>query len=707
MKADIIADNNTHMDDRMDKVAVFSLKDAVKRSWDNIPYLWPLKGMVASSPLKGYEDLPFQEALRKAFATFYMDDLPDEMLDVNRITMKYCQGFFEKDQATLPMPGRHLGLYKAWSMLAPYDCELTDKLDIPTFIENLPDKKENLIQHCLDLLSIEEEAVEILFIILLASLPGWSAYVHRMVDFSDDTADADVLYDYLALRLSLLLIFYPHCKSWIESRKTQLPENDRVTKYYGQICGAETLYKDWLVRTLETAAKEYSHCSSRKQVQAMCCIDVRSEPFRRELESSGIVETFGFAGFFGLPIHVHDKTHNTSVASCPVLLKPEYKLSLSSKKPQRVAHFFKKLYQSMKYNILSPFALAEAIGIWAGLWIVIRNILPWMKPSHNEYVHLSESCLEKGISIKEQCTLALNILRGCSLTDHFSPVVMLIGHGSQTVNNAYASMLDCGACGGMHGDVNARVAAMILNHKEVRDFLRQHAINIPDETQFIGALHNTTTNQLDILSDQPLTKEQQEGIDSVQLHLSEISRGVIKDKLIKASNWAEVRPEWGLANNASFIIGPRDLTSSIDLQGRSFLHSYDWGKDTDHTILASIMSAPMVVAQWINAQYLFSSLDPVTFGAGSKVTKNITGKIGIMQGNGSDLMHGLPWQSVWKTDSTLYHHPVRLNVVIYASEEHVRAALSKASSIQYLIKNGWIHLYALSPAEKKLFDIQL
>ena len=45
------------------------------------------------------------------------------------------------------------------------------------------------------------------------------------------------------------------------------------------------------------------------------------------------------------------------------------------------------------------------------------------------------------------------------MTGDFARLVLLAGHGSSTVNNPYATGLDCGACGGHTGEANARVAA--------------------------------------------------------------------------------------------------------------------------------------------------------------------------------------------------------------------------------------------------------
>jgi len=166
---------------------------------------------------------------------------------------------------------------------------------------------------------------------------------------------------------------------------------------------------------------------------------------------------------------------------------------------------------------------------------------------------------------------------------------------------------------------------------------------------------------------------------------------------LRAKDWAQVRPEWGLARNAAFIAGPRWLTKECDLEGRAFLHSYEWDKDVDGSLLQAILTAPTVVAQWINAQYLFSTLDNVAFGGGSKVTSNITGKIGIMQGNASDLMNGLPMQSVFTSDDTPYHEPVRLTVVVYAPKGRVAEIIEQHEILRRLFGNGWVHMICYDP----------
>ena len=173
----------------------------------------------------------------------------------------------------------------------------------------------------------------------------------------------------------------------------------------------------------------------------------------------------------------------------------------------------------------------------------------------------------------------------------------------------------------------------------------------------------------------------------------------------RSCDWSQTRPEWGLVNNASMIIGPRSLTKDLNFEGQAFLHSYDWSIDQDRLALRTIMTAPMIVAQWINMQYLCSAIDPVIYGSGSKVTQNVTGKIGVMQGNTSDLMTGLPLQSVYQSDEQEYHTLRRLTVVVYAPESYVQWIIHNEKKIEQLLDNEWLHIINYDPKTKVISQI--
>lgn len=455
----------------------------------------------------------------------------------------------------------------------------------------------------------------------------------------------------------------------------------------------------------------------------MFCIDVRSEPFRKSLEATGDYQTLGFAGFFGIPVQITDGVTGETHASCPVLLTPKHEVKELPCGHQSCDHdrkgfervtSFKRLYQSVKYTFTAPFALVEGIGILSGAWMALRSLSPSLASKLKSSAINSlrtpqtvEPSLDS-ISFAEQCAYAEGALKMMGLTSHFAPLVVFCGHGSTTQNNAYATALDCGACGGRHGASNARILATILNQAEVKAQLVKNGITIPETTRFVAAEHNTTTDEVTLYGDaseklKADLEKARETNSNLRLKHLQVDGGNKHDSLLRSQDWAQVRPEWGLARNAAFIVAPRDMTSALDLEGRCFLHSYDYTQDHEGASLTIILTAPMVVAEWINTQYLFSTLDNVAYGGGSKITKNITGKIGIMQGNASDLMTGLPLQSVYASDSETYHEPQRLMCVVYAPCTMIEKVVQAQPVLQKLFSNGWVQLACIEPDTRNTY----
>jgi uncharacterized protein len=307
------------------------------------------------------------------------------------------------------------------------------------------------------------------------------------------------------------------------------------------------------------------------------------------------------------------------------------------------------------------------------------------------------------------------MLKNMGLRTNFARLVLICGHGSQTKNNPYASALDCGACGGQAGDVNARLAAQLLNRAEIRAGLADHGLQIPLDTVFVAGLHNTTTDEVIIFDQDEIPHSHTSDRHKLLKYLSQAGASASQERQLlaagwdakpvtlpqvkarqKANDWSQVRPEWGLAGNAAFIAAPRELTRGVSLDGRAFLHNYTCETDKDDSVLELIMTAPVVVASWINLQYYASRVDNSAFGSGNKATHNVVGTMGIWQGNAGDLQAGLPLQSLH--DGTRWmHEPLRLSVFIRAKKESINKVLKKHVGVENLFANGWLHLFAMEP----------
>jgi uncharacterized protein len=158
-----------------------------------------------------------------------------------------------------------------------------------------------------------------------------------------------------------------------------------------------------------------------------------------------------------------------------------------------------------------------------------------------------------------------------------------------------------------------------------------------------------------------------------------------------STDWAQVFPEWGLAGNAALIVAPRARTRGIDLRRRTFLHSYDAAADPDGSVLELILTAPLVVAHGLSAQYFASAVDPVRLGSGTKAVHNVVGGIGVTAAAGGDLLTGLPWQSV-ADGGRLVHEPMRLLTLVEAPRERVADIVARHRNVAQLIDGEWLRL---------------
>ncbi len=599
---------------------------------------------------------------------------------------------------------------------------------------------------------------------------------------------------------------------------------DRVERNEGQcwLRAMEAHAIDRLVAGVTPDARERRE--KRPFAQALFCIDTRSERIRRQLEAAGDYQTFGIAGFFGVPLSFIEIGKGSETHLCPVLLTPRnlvVEIPGFEYRDEAAVTALGKVVHELKESILTPFVTVEAIGLLFGFDMIGKTLFPalygpWRKrlaprrgitrllvdklsreradsivravqraviekaveqdfglrPEHitDDMVRtLREAAMGKaevdraalaalgldddgvadlverlrevylinpafvrvqmerlgriGFTVDEQAGYVATALRSIGLTSGFSRFVLLVGHGSTSENNPYESALDCGACGGNHGLVNARVLAQMANSPQVRRRLRRQGIDIPDDTWFMPALHDTTTDEIRLEDVELIPPAHLIYIERLRNGLISAARLCAAERVPtlarepgaddparawriarrNALDWSQVRPEWGLSGNAYFIIGRRAITRELPLHGRAFLHSYDYRLDPRRRLLENILTGPLVVGQWINMEHYFSTVDNERFGSGSKVYHNVAGRFGVMTGNLSDLRTGLPAQTVLR-DGMPYHEPMRLITLVEAPLAHARLALEEVASVKRLVHNEWIRFLVVDREAGKVWE---
>ncbi len=470
--------------------------------------------------------------------------------------------------------------------------------------------------------------------------------------------------------------------------------------------------------------------AERPDVQAAFCIDARSEGLRRHLEACGPYDTLGFAGFFGVPVRWRPLGSTESHPRCPPLLTADHEVAEQPLVPddalgyltaQRAAGAGHEAFHAPKGSLAGPFALAEAAGYIMGPVAAARTLAPGLARRLTGLLTRRVASLQtrpaveaehddsSGLALEERTSSAESIVRTMGLT-RFARLIVLCGHGSHNVNNPHGSSYDCGACGGAPGGPSARVAVAILNDPGVRAGLEERGIMVPDDTRFVAAQHDTVSDEVTVLDREAVPDSHERLVAAFERDVALAGERLARERAgrlpgdpkkvrIRGHDWAQVRPEWGLAGNAAFVIGPRSITAELDLACRVFLHSYDAEGDGDGDALETILTAPLIVGQWISAQYYFSSVDPDQFGAGDKTLHNPVGGIGVVLGEGGDLQVGLPAQAVGVGERRI-HEPLRLLAVVQAPLERTEAIIQRHQVLRELIGGKWITMAGRSHGDE-------
>jgi uncharacterized protein YbcC (UPF0753/DUF2309 family) len=662
---------------------------------------------------------------------------------------QHCAAYFDTGQARWRLD-RSTGLYGAWKRQIAEDRGLAWPGGRRAALERiaaLPDDPVAAIGESLAALGIAPAAQVAYLSALLLSINGWAAWCAyerwqaRLAGREDDT-----IVELLAVRASW--------ESVLDGAA------DATTPEWTAIWGtadariallAEEQCIDWLLQeALEVAyqvplaealaAAPASAPATTPVVQAVFCIDVRSEVFRRALEAADPdVHTRGFAGFFGLPIAYAPAGSSLLRPQLPGLLAPAVTVTDGPiegtplgeviARRRRSALQWRQRWADLRTSAASGFSFVEACGLAYGAKLLADSLPSTAGVERWEDTGLPVELRGARPRLPQAdadpvaaAAMAKGILGAMGLPDRlsgFAPLVLLAGHGSQSTNNPHAAGLDCGACGGQTGEVNARALADMLNTPAVRAALGALGVAIPPGTHFVPGLHNTTTDDVALYDTDRVPSALAGELARLRRALAEAGRRARAERASRlglaglaadaealtvalrerANDWAQVRPEWGLADCAAFVVAPRRRTQGLDLNGRCFLHDYDYRKDEDLAVLELIMTAPMVVTNWINLQYHASTVDNRRYGSGNKVLHNVVGgRIGVFEGNGGDLRIGLPLQSL-HDGQTLRHTPLRLSVFIEAPRAAIDSIVARHAVVRDLVDHGWLHLLRIDPEQ--------
>ncbi len=487
-----------------------------------------------------------------------------------------------------------------------------------------------------------------------------------------------------------------------------------------------------------------SEAKDTPRAQVFFCIDEREESMRRALEEvDPEVETFSSAGYFGIAVDYQGIDDPRGAAFCPVVVKPQHAVveqprpedsSLLEKRRWRRRLLGRLMQQSLlsSRSLLSGWLSTTALGLLSAVPLIGHLLAPRRYAQLREALNKaflpeprteltlmrntakSQSAvtgLLMGFAAHEKAEKVASVLGPAGLVHGLARLVVVLGHGSTSLNNPHESAHDCGACGGRRGGPNARLFAAMANRPEVRDRLRARKIEIPEDTWFIGGYHDTCSDDVEFYDVETLPDSHaaqltriRESLDKARaLNAQERARRfescpvnaspdvALRHVEERSQHLAEPRPEYGHCTNSVCIVGRRSLTRGLFLDRRAFLVSYDAGQDPGNEALAALLAAVVPVCAGISLEYYFSFVDNERYGCGTKLPHNVTGLVGVMDGHASDLRTGLPWQMVE------IHEPVRILFVIETKPERLMKVVNASASLKQLVENRWIRLATIDP----------
>ncbi|MBS1507934.1 MAG: DUF2309 domain-containing protein [Bacteroidetes bacterium] len=484
-------------------------------------------------------------------------------------------------------------------------------------------------------------------------------------------------------------------------------------------------YDQVLAGVIQVNKKSKTEKQNTKSFQSLFCIDDREDSLRRHLERlDSQCETFATPGFFSIEFFYQPEDGKFFTKVCPAPVTPKYliKGSNSKEKREKDVHFSKHAT-----SFYSGWLFSQTLGFWSALKLFINIFRPSIGPAtassfqhmdkyseltiENKNLNDKEEGLQIGFTVPEMAQRLEGLLMSIGLVKDFAPIIYFVGHGASSVNNPHYSAYDCGACSGRPGSVNARVACYMANHPGVRAILKTKGIDIPAETQFMGALHDTTRDDIVFFDENSLSetnralhhqnekifaralddnsKERSRRFLSVDTHKP--SAKVHEEVRRRSVSLFEPRPELNHATNALCVVARRDFSKRLFLDRRAFHNSYDYRIDPDGKYLLNILRPAAPVCGGINLEYFFSRVDNQKLGAGTKLPHNVMGLFGVANGIDGDLRPGLPSQMIE------VHDPIRLLIIVEHFPLVVLDTIQRSPETYEWFINEWVHLAAVNP----------
>jgi len=573
---------------------------------------------------------------------------------------------------------------------------------------------------------------------------GWSGMVAVVEDNPKTLLDHKkiTLNDFIVFELLLQINALDSLSSWEPLAKTikqiPVPIFDEVvnTELHEVITlwqdAFEWSYYDQVLAGLSAQVLMEPQTTVKKpNFQALFCIDDRECSIRRYVEKYDTsCLTYGTPGFFGVEFYYQPKNGKFHTKLCPAPVTPKYLIREINTRGlnESDANFSKH-----SHSLFRGWIITQTLGFWSAFKLALNIFKPTTTPAstssfkhmdkfseltiENKNINQKIDGLQVGFTIDEMADRVEALLKSIGLVDNYAPIVYLVSHGASSVNNTHYAGYDCGACSGRPGSVNARVASYMANHIKVREILSGRGLAIPESTKFVGALHDTTRDEIEFYDEDKMSEAIKalhnqnkitfnKALDDnakersrrfILIDSKQSSSKVHEQVKLRSVSLFEPRPELNHATNALCIIGRREMSKHVFLDRRSFMNSYDYKIDLDGKFLSNMIKPIGPVCGGINLEYYFSRVDNPKLGAGTKLPHNVMGLIGVANGIDGDLRAGLPNQMVE------VHDPIRLMVIVEHFPEIVLKAIHVTPETYEWFENEWVHLVAMNPEDKSLY----